>query len=112
MEQSTTQKKSSLKAVVQIGGRQYIVAPNDELLVDKLPYPKGEKVKFESVLARFNDEGITIGTPKLDFGITTEIVDHIKGKKINIVKFKPKIRYRRKRGFRPEYTKVKILSFN
>ena len=97
-------------AIVKTGGKQYIVKPNDEIVVDKIEGNAGDKVEVTS-LATFTDEGkVTLGAPKLDKAVSAEILETAKGTKIRVAKFKSKVRYRNVRGFRATLTKLKILS--
>ncbi len=97
-------------AIVEIGGKQYKVAPGETLKVDRLPKNEiGDTVTLEKVLFIADDENIHIGTPTIKGAqVQTTLVDHIKGKKIVVFKYKPKNRYRVKQGHRQRYTLLKI----
>ncbi len=97
-------------AIVKTGGKQYIVKPNDEIVVDKIEGNAGDKVEVTS-LATFTDEGkVTLGAPQLEKAVSAEILETAKGTKIRVAKFKSKVRYRNVRGFRATLTKLKILA--
>lgn len=97
-------------AVVKTGGKQYIVKPNDEIVVDKVEGSVGDKIEVPA-LATFTEEGkVTLGAPQLDKAVSAEILESGKGTKIRVAKFKAKVRYRNVRGFRPTLTRLKILS--
>lgn len=96
-------------AIIQSGGKQYKVSEGDEILVDKLDSEKGKLYEFPQVLMVRNDEDLFIGTPTIsNASVTGQVSDPVKGKKLSIFKYKAKVHYRRKMGFRPLYTKVKI----
>lgn len=96
-------------AIIKTGGKQYKVKENDTLVVEKLPQEKGKSVNFDQVLLIGDDEAVTIGQPTVaGAAVTAEVVDQTKAKKVLIIKFKNKTRYRRKRGHRQQQTKVKI----
>lgn len=98
-------------AIIQNSGKQYIVQEGETLLVDKLDKQNGETVEFAKVLLVRNDESVMVGTPYVPNGIVKgKIIDQIKGKKVTTVKFKSKVHYRRKIGFRGQYTKILINS--
>lgn len=98
-------------AVISSGGKQYKVSVGQEILVDKLSLEKGKNFVFPYVLLVRNDENILIGNPYVaQAKVAGKVVDEIKGDKITVSKFKAKVRYRRKIGFRPLYTKVRIES--
>lgn len=97
-------------AIVKTGGKQFLVKENEEIVVDHLPNEKGEIAL--NVLAIFDDQGesLEVGNPLLEKKIKAQIVEQGKGEKIRISRFKAKVRYRKVRGFRPQLTKIKILS--
>ncbi|MFA6550999.1 MAG: 50S ribosomal protein L21 [Patescibacteria group bacterium] len=96
-------------AVIKTGGKQYKVAEGQELKVEKLSGEKGEKVKFDTLLiADASGEIKEIGAPSLGEKVSAEILETAKGKKVTVVKYKSKVRYRRKIGHRQIFTKVKI----
>lgn len=98
-------------AVVQTGGKQYLVKENDEIYVDRLTYKINDEIELETLLSgNFDDVDINIGTPFLSSQVKAKLVDNIKGEKIRILRFKAKVRYRKRKGFRPFLTKLKIIS--
>lgn len=98
-------------AIIKSGGKQYKVSVGQELLVDKLDTEKGESHVFtEVLLVRQNDE-VLIGNPYVPKGaVLGKVLDTVKGEKVITAKFKAKVHYRRKIGFRAQYSKVKIES--
>lgn len=93
-------------AVIRINGRQYKVSENDEILV---PGKYDEKSDAE-VLLRVKDNNVLLGKPvidKLSFKLKL-IEDNIKGKKIDVLKYKAKSRYRKKIGFRSVSSKLQV----
>lgn len=98
-------------AVIQTGGKQYIVKENDTITVEKLLGEVGDTVKFNQVLLVADPDGasVAIGRPNVS-GV--EVVGHIleqgRAKKISVIKFKAKVRYKRNVGHRQHFTKVKI----
>ena len=97
-------------AIIRTGGKQYKVEAGDELLVEKLDAEVNAEVEFDVLLVA-DDAGVKIGTPVLD-GVKAKakVVEHGKGKKVIVFKYKPKKNIRTKRGHRQPYTKVEILS--
>lgn len=97
-------------AVVKSGGKQYLVEKDDELLVDHLGSEKNKTVALET-LALFDTEKNTvqIGEPFLKNKTEVKILEHLKGKKIRVSRFKAKVRYRKVKGFRPQLSKIQIL---
>lgn len=100
-------------AVIISGGTQYRINEGEEILVDKLPEKSGEKIVFDKVLFFRTDDKILIGSPYLaQVMVSGKILSEEKGKKIHIIKFKAKAHYRRRIGFRPQYTKILIEKIN
>jgi len=98
-------------AVIRTGGKQYIVKEGDVLAVEKLEGKEQDTVTFEDVLLLFDETGeqVQIGTPSLKgIQVFGSIVEQGRGEKVTIIKYKRKVRYRRKRGHRQSFTKVKI----
>lgn len=97
-------------AIIATGGKQYKVEAGDEITVEKLDAEIGENVSFDALMTVEN-EVVRIGAPILsDAAVTAEVLEHGKGEKVIVFKYKPKKKYRRKQGHRQPYTKVKILS--
>lgn len=97
-------------AIIVTGGKQYKVEVGSEIMVEKLDNEIGENVNFD-VLMMAEGENVQIGKPVLE-GVCAkaEVLEHGKGKKVIVFKYKPKKDYRKKQGHRQPYTKVRILS--
>jgi large subunit ribosomal protein L21 len=97
-------------AVIKTGGKQYLVAEGQTLTVEKLPGTnEGDSVTFDSVLLTDSGSDTSVGTPTVSGAkVTASVVGAGKGKKIVVVKYKPKSRYHKKRGHRQPFVKVKI----
>ncbi|KUK83806.1 MAG: ribosomal protein L21 [Microgenomates bacterium 39_6] len=95
-------------AIVEIAGHQYQVEKNDEILVSNLNGKAGKKIKLDKVLLFANGK-VEIGQPYLkNKTVEAEIIENLKGEKVKIATYKAKSRYRRRKGFRPLLTKLKI----
>ena len=96
-------------AVIEIGGKQYKVKEKDVLKTEKIEGKAEEKISFNKVLLVSRDDEIKIGKPLLpNAKVEARILEQGKGKKIKVIKFKPKVRYHKKIGHRQPYTKVII----
>lgn len=96
-------------AVLKTGGKQYKVAPNDVIRVEKLPGENGSSVELHEVLMVGDENGVTIGTPFVaGTTVTAEIVIQTRGEKIIIFKKRRRHRYRRKNGHRQDLTVLRI----
>ena len=98
-----------MKAVIVTGGKQYTVAEGDVLYVEKLNAEAEAEVKFEQVLAVLDGENTKFGAPVVEgAAVEAKVVKNGKGKKITILKYKPKKNEKKKMGHRQPYTKVEI----
>lgn len=96
-------------AVIATGGKQYLVAKGEKIQVEKLEGKAGDKITFDQVLATISDKAYTLGKPVLkDASVEATIIKQGRGKKIEVLKYKPKSKYRRKIGHRQAYTEVEI----
>ena len=97
-------------ALIEINGKQYFTKLGEEIIVSSLNKKVGEKVKIDKVLLVELEGNTSLGQPYLDgIDIEAEVVKNFKGPKIDVKKFKSKVRYRKKAGFRPHLTTLKIL---
>ncbi len=98
-------------AVIKTGGKQYKVAENDEIIVEKLNADAGAQVTFDNVLLLGGDAGTTIGAPTVaGASVVGEVAEQRKGDKVIIMKKRQRNTYRRKKGHRQHETVVKITS--
>ena len=96
-------------AIVQINGIQTKVTPDETLTVPRLKGNPGDKLTFDRVMLVSDGDKITVGQPYLPgASLTAEVVDHLRGKKIKIFKFKRRQDYRRRRGYRDELTRIRV----
>jgi large subunit ribosomal protein L21 len=95
-------------AVIKTGGKQYRVAAQDMLKIDRLKGEPGEIVQFGEVLVVGGDS-VTLGTPTIaGASVAAEVLQQGRGPKIIAFKKRRRKNSRRKRGFRPEFTLVRI----
>jgi large subunit ribosomal protein L21 len=96
-------------AVIKTGGKQYTVAPGDEVRLEKLSGQAGDTVTFEHILLTSDENGVSVGNPLLgDYKVTGKIVRHGKDRKVLIFKYKRRKGYRRKNGHRQAFSLVRI----
>lgn len=96
-------------AVIQTGGKQYRVSEGDVIEVERLTNAPSNSFVFDQVLLYVADEEMKLGTPVISgMTVMAEVIDHVRGEKIRVAKFKAKARYRRVTGHRQALTKVKI----
>ena len=98
-------------AIVEVGGKQYRCEEGKAITVDLINSSVGDEIVLDKVLLIVDDETATIGKPYIKgASIKTQVQDQIKGKKIFVFKYKPKIRYRRRAGHRQKYTRLLVES--
>ncbi|MBI2551565.1 50S ribosomal protein L21 [Candidatus Uhrbacteria bacterium] len=98
-----------MKAVITTGGKQYLVKEGQTITVEKLETEVGKPLVFEALMTVSDTDEVTLGTPVVkSVKVTAEVKEHGRGDKILIVKYKPKVRYRRHIGHRQPFTKLLI----
>jgi large subunit ribosomal protein L21 len=98
-------------AIIESGGKQYKAVEGSTIEVDLLSSEAGAQVVLNSVLLLVDGENVAIGTPAVKGArVEATIVDHIKGPKLVIFKYRPKKRIRVKTGHRQLYTRLKVDS--
>ena len=96
-------------AVIQTGGKQYLVSKGDKIQVEKLEGEEGSKINFDQVLATISDKDYQLGKPTVSGAmVEATIVKQGRGKKIEVLKYKAKSKYRRKIGHRQAFTELEI----
>ena len=98
-------------AIVTIGGKQYKVKAGETILVDQIEGKAGDTVTFDHVLLT-NDKGKTVvGMPTVNgVKVKGKIIAHVQGEKVEVRRYKQKVRYRRQNGFRADLTRIEIVS--
>ncbi|NWF77383.1 MAG: 50S ribosomal protein L21 [Chloroflexi bacterium] len=96
-------------AIVDIGGKQYKVAPKQTLKVERLDVPQGDVVELDKVLFIGGDKDTLVGNPIIKGAkVVATSLGEAKGEKVIVFKYKAKVRYRRKKGHRQTYTKILV----
>jgi large subunit ribosomal protein L21 len=96
-------------AVIETGGKQYLVSVGGKVQVEKIEGVKGDKVTFDKVLFTAEGAKYQVGKPYISgAAVEATITKQGRGKKIEILKYKAKSKYRRKAGHRQSYTEVEI----
>jgi large subunit ribosomal protein L21 len=96
-------------AVFATGGKQYRATTGDKLKIEKLDAEKGATVELDQVLMVGEGSDVKVGTPYLEGGkVTATVVEHGRGDKIRIIKFKRRKHHMKKMGHRQDYTQIEI----
>jgi len=101
-------------AVIETGGKQYVVFEGDTIQIEKFSEPlKDKNITFDKVLLTRDELKTEVGNPYISGKkVSAELIEEGRGKKIRIVKFKSKIRYLVQRGHRQPFVKVKITKLS
>lgn len=105
-------------AVIQTGGKQYVVSKGTSIQIEKLGrrsatevLKKGDSVTFDTVLMKDDGSTVTLGTPAIKGAVVKATVQVVgRAKKIDVVKYKAKSRYLKRRGHRQPFIKVTVDS--
>ncbi|MEA1872340.1 MAG: 50S ribosomal protein L21 [Chloroflexota bacterium] len=96
-------------AIIEIGGKQYKVAPKQTLEVERLDVPEGDVVELDKVLFIGEDENTLVGNPVIKGAkVVATSLGEAKGEKVIVFRYKSKVRYRSKRGHRQPCTKILV----
>jgi large subunit ribosomal protein L21 len=95
-------------AVIETGGKQYLVAEGSKIRVEKLPTKAGDSFLFDKVLMVVDGDKVDLGKPYYGAKVKADLVEQTRNKKVIIRKYHSKNRFRRKKGHRQEVSVVKI----
>ena len=100
-------------AVIEIGGKQYKVSEGDIIYTEKIISDEGAEISIESVLALSSGGDFKMGAPTVDgASVKASVVKHGKGKKLSIIRYKPKNNDMKRMGHRQPYTKLQITKIS
>lgn len=98
-------------AIVTIAGKQYNVTPGEKIETNHIAGNVGDTVSFEKVLMVVDGKDTQIGTPTVKGAkVSAKVVTQGKGEKVDVRRYKQKVRYRKHIGFRPLVTTLEIVS--
>ena len=96
-------------AVIETGGKQYLVKENQKIHIEKLPVSEGKSFLFPKVLLVFDDKATEVGTPLVPHAtVEGEVLKQGRDRKVIVFKYHAKTRYRKKKGHRQHFTEVLI----
>ena len=100
-------------AIIKTGGKQYKVAPNDVILVEKLACEKGSAIELDQVLLVGDEKSQTFGAPLVTgASVSATVLEQARGDKIIVFKKKRRKNYRRKAGHRQDLTALRIIDIS
>src|SRR5215211_7363713 len=108
--QAANPSEIAMYAIIETGGKQYRVQPGDTIAVERLTGEPGETLDLDRVLLIGGDgERARVGAPGVEGAVVrAEVVEHARGEKIIVFRYKSKVRYRRKTGHRQALTRLRI----
>lgn len=96
-------------AIVDVGGRQYRVAPGDVITVERLDAPVGQELTLDRVLMVRDADRLLVGQPLVAGAkAVARVLEHGRDRKVLVFKYKAKVNYRRRYGHRQPYTRLAI----
>ena len=98
-------------AVIKTGGKQYKVKEGSKLKIEKLEVEKDTSIDFDEVLLIADEKGtdVKVGKPNVEGAkVKAKVLEQGRSKKIDVIKYKRKIRYRKKYGHRQPFTEILI----
>ena len=96
-------------AVIKTGGKQHLVTQGQKLKIEKLNAAEDGQVGFDEVLLVADGDAVTIGTPQVAGAkVEARVLKQGRSKKVIVFKYRPKARWRKKKGHRQHYTEVEI----
>lgn len=98
-------------AVIKTGGKQYKVSPSDKVKIEKIEGEEGSKVIFDSVLFISSKDAkeVIFGEPVIKGAkVEAKILKQGRRDKVNVVKYKPKLRYNKRSSHRQPFTEIEI----
>jgi large subunit ribosomal protein L21 len=107
------QGDEKMYAVIETGSKQYKVAKDDIILVEKLPFKEGSPLKLEKVLLVKEGNSVHVGTPYLKGShVTCEVIGNVRGEKLIAYKYKKRKSEKKKIGHRQDLLKLKVKSID
>jgi len=95
-------------AVIKTGGKQYKVSQGQIIKIEKINDIVGNNIKFNTLMIA-DDDRLDLGRPSLGEKVEGKILEQGRSKKISVIKYKSKTRYRRNVGHRQPFTRVEIV---
>ncbi|MFB5946639.1 MULTISPECIES: 50S ribosomal protein L21 [Albibacterium] len=100
-------------AIVDIAGKQFKVAKDQQIFVHRLQGEEGASIEFDNVLLAEDGGKFSVGTPSLKGAkVSAKILSHLKGDKVIVFKKKRRKGYKKKNGHRQQFTKIEITGIS
>ena len=100
-------------AVIETGGKQHRVIEGELIRVEKIEAETGSTIDFDRVLMVGEGEAVKLGTPVVEGArVSAQVVQHGRGSKVSILKFKRRKHHMKRQGHRQWFTEIKITGIN
>jgi len=100
-------------AVIKTGGKQYRVAPGENIKIESLEADVGATIVLDQVLMVADGEAVKVGTPTVTGAkVSATVVSHGRGPKIRIFKMRRRKHYQKTQGHRQNYTEIRVDAIN
>ena len=100
-------------AVIKAGGKQYRVAPGENIKIEQVQADVGSTIVLDQVLMVADGEAVKVGTPTLAGAkVSATVVSHGRGPKIRIFKMRRRKHYQKTQGHRQNYTEIRVDAIN
>ncbi|MGE0355984.1 MAG: 50S ribosomal protein L21 [Burkholderiales bacterium] len=100
-------------AVIKTGGKQYRVAPGENIKIEQVQADVGATIVLDQVLMVADGEAVKVGTPTLAGAkVSATVVAHGRGPKIRIFKMRRRKHYQKTQGHRQNYTEIRVDAIN
>ena len=100
-------------AVVKTGGKQYRVSTGDKLKVESIKAEAGEEISLTDVLMVGSADSVSVGSPLVENAtVSAKVLNHGRGDKVRIIKFRRRKHHRKQAGHRQNYTELEVTGIN
>jgi large subunit ribosomal protein L21 len=100
-------------AIIESGGKQFKAVEGGTIEVDRLPLGVGDQLKMDGVLLFADGDNVSVGSPLVSgASVAATVLEHVKGPKVVVFRYRPKKRYRVKTGHRQQYTRLQVDSIS
>ena len=98
-------------AVIKTGGKQYRVAPGENIKIEQIPADVGAQIVLDQVLMVSDGDAVTLGTPLVAGAkVSATVLGHGRGEKVKIFKMRRRKHYQKTQGHRQNYTEIRVDS--
>jgi len=109
VNKTKSKPKSDIFAIIETGGKQYVVSVGSKIKVEKLAGEAGDKIAFDRVLLIGDASGADVGRPVVKGTVSAKVLRQGRHAKVTTIKYRPKARHHRKVGHKQPFTEIEIV---